>query len=123
MPAKGIRIDGSFNCAIRTTSTIVTAKGTEPPQPVPTRPMHGRRCLRIMNNGRGDLSLRTDIQVMIGSSDASADPIGPGTIIGFGLNIDEFIELPFDDSILVHAVAVIPLPPEATVDLRTIELR
>lgn len=117
MPAKGIQIDASFDCAMRATSTLITAGPGGPPQPVPARPMPGRRWLRIMNNGRIVDGQRVDVQVMIGNQDVSFVP----PIEGFGIEIDEFIDLPFDDSIIVYAVVNLAETP--TADLRTIELR
>jgi len=117
MPAKGIQIDASFDCAMRVTSTLITAGPGGPPQAVPARPMPGRRWLRIMNNGRIVAGQRADVQVMIGNQDiAFVNPIE-----GFGLEIDEFIDLPFDDSIAVYAI--VNVTDNETADLRTIELR
>lgn len=117
MPAKGIRVDSSFNCAIRTTSTIVTTGPGGPPQPVPARAMPGRRWLRIMNNGRLVDSERTDVQVLIGNRDVTFNI----PIKGFGLELDECIDLPFDDSIIVYAI--VNITDDETAALRTIEIR
>lgn len=118
MPAKGIRIDGSFNCAIRTTSTIITASGTDPAQRVPTRAMPGRRSLRIMNNGRPGSSPRADVQLVVGDASVTFVPV----LDGFGLELDEFLELPFDDSVIVFAKISTAAGAESA-DLRTVELR
>lgn len=117
MPAKGIQIDASFDCAMRATSTLITAGPGGPPQPVPAQPMPGRRWLRIMNNGRIVDGQRVDVQVMIGNLDVTF--VNP--IEGFGLEIDEFIDLPFDDSTIVYAI--VNVTSDQTADLRTIELR
>ncbi len=117
MAAKRIQVDASFDCAMRATSTLITAGPGGPPQPVPARPMPGRRWLRIMNNGRIVDGQRVDVQVMIGNQDVTFVP----PIEGFGIEIDEFIDLPFDDSIIVYAVVNLAETP--TADLRTIELR
>ena len=116
MSAKGVKVDASFGCALRATSTLITAGPGGPPQPVPARPMPGRRWLRIMNNGRIVDGQRADVQVMIGNQDITF--VNP--IQGFGIEIDEYIDLPFDDTIVVYAV--VNVAGDETADLRTIEL-
>ena len=119
MIAKGIRVDGSFDCRIRTTSTLISGDPADPPQPVPTRAMPGRRLLRIMNNGLIVDDVRVNIQVVIGNGDVKLSLLATQ---GFGLDLDEFIELPFDDSIIVYAISE-GAGPGSPADLRTIELR
>ena len=118
MPAKGIRVDGSFNCAIRTTSTIVTASGTNPPQPIPERPMRGRRVIRIYNNGETVNNSRSNVDLVIGNRDVFF--LG-SAMQGYGLKLDEFIELPFDDAMIIYAI--IDSSTGDSADLRSLELR
>lgn len=113
MPAKGIKVDGSFDCAIRTAATIVHGTGSHP---VPVRAMPGRRWIRILNIGRVEGGQRINVKVVIGDADVA---MAASTAQGLGLNIDEFIDLPFDDSIALFAIA----EPNETTELRTIELR
>lgn len=113
MPAKGIKVDGSFNCAIRTTATEVAS---DAPRRMPLHAMRGRRWIRILNVGRVDGGQRINVKVVIGDADVA---MAASTAQGFGLDIDEFIDLPFNDSITIFAVA----EPNETTELRTIELR
>ncbi len=112
MPAKGIRIDGSFNCAIRTTATEVSG---DVPQRVPLHALRGRQWIRIYNNGGLENGMRVNVKVVIGDSGVA---LTSTTAQGFGVDIDEYVDLPFDDSIRVFAIA----EPNKTADLRTIEL-
>ena len=114
MPPKGIKVDASLDCAIRTTSTEVAS---DAPQRVPQHAMPGRRRIRIFNNGRIEGATRINVKVMIGLADVSL--ASPSGLQGFGLDIDEFVDLPFDDTIMVHGIA----EAGETADLRTIELR
>ncbi len=114
MPAKGIRVDRSFDCAIRTASTEVASTA---PGRVPIDAMRGRRWIRILNNGRLENGVRVNVKVMIGVADALLASASQQQ--GFGLDIDEFVDLPFDDSIIVYGIA----EAGETSDLRTIELR
>ncbi len=114
MPAKGIKVDASYFGAIRTTSTVVAA---DVPQRVPQHAMRGRRWIRVFNNGRIEGATRINVKVTIGDGDVALRSMSD--IQGFGLDIDEFVDLPFDDSILLYAIA----EAGETADLRTIELR
>ncbi len=113
MPANGIRVDASFDCSIRTTSTEVVS---DAPRRVPLHAMRGRRWIRVFNNGREEGGARISVKVMIG--DASVSLMSSSDQQGFGLDIDEFIDLPFDDSIIVYGIA----EAGEAADLRVIEL-
>ncbi len=113
MPAKGIKVDGSFNCAIRTTATEIAG---DAPRRVPLHAMHGRRWIRILNVGRVEGGQRVNVKVVIGDADVA---MTASTAQGFGLDIDEYVDLPFDDSISPFAIA----EPNETAELRTLELK
>ncbi len=114
MPAKGIQVDASFDCAMRATSTEVDSTG---PRRVPLHAMRGRRWIRVLNNGGLENGTRINVKVMIGFADVLLASASQQQ--GFGLDIDEFVDLPFDDSIIVYGIA----EAGETADLRTIELR
>lgn len=114
MPAKGIRVDASFDCGIRTTSTEVVS---DTPRRVPLHAMRGRRWIRVFNNGGIENGNRINVKVTIGDADVALQ--STSDIQGFGLDIDEYVDLPFDDSINIYAIA----KSGETADLRTIELR
>jgi hypothetical protein len=120
--ANGIRVDSSFCCQIRTQSTLVSAQGTAPAQRVPDNVLPGRRLLRILNAGGIDeKGNRVNVPVVIGNADAKWGS-SPSQISGFPLHLEEFVDLPIDDSIPTFAVTAhyaLALPA----DLRTIELR
>ena len=59
--------------------------------------------------------MRVNVKVVIGDSGVA---LTSTTAQGFGVDIDEYVDLPFDDSIRVFAIA----EPNKTADLRTIEL-
>lgn len=114
MPAKGIKVDGSYNCAIRTTATEVAG---DAPRRVPLHSMRGRRWIRVFNNGREEGASRINVKVMVGLGDVSLASASDQQ--GFGLDIDEFVDLPYDDSMIVYGIA----EAGETADLRTIELK
>lgn len=113
MPATPIQIDGSFDCAIRTTATPVVG-GTA--SRVPATSMPGRRWIRVLNIGRIEGGQRINVKVVVGGPDVALTAL---TAQGYGLDIDEYIDLPFDESIGVFAIA----EPNETAELRTVELR
>jgi len=72
--------------------------------------------MRVFNNGREESGQRVNVKVMIGNGDVV---LTGSAERGFGLDIDEFVDLPFDDSIVVYAIA----ESGETAELRAIELR
>lgn len=114
MLPKGIRVNSSHDCEVRTTSTEVVSAA---PRRVPQHAMRGRRWIRIFNNGGLEGGNRINVKVTIGDADVALQ--STSDIQGFGLDIDEYVDLPFDDSINIYAIA----EPGETADLRTVELR
>ena len=85
--------------------------------------MKGRRWLRILNYGGHDGNQRIDIPVVIGDRGVRWLPAPPQRMKGFVMRLDEFVDLPIDDSIIIYAIVANFAPEEFPADLRTIELR
>ncbi len=112
-------------CRIRATSTRVTARGDiDPPQPIPTVPMPGRKLMMIMNNGRFNAFSPTNIQLFIGGRELRWTALGivDPQSQGFSLQLYDSIELPVDASVSVFALIDPNERPNADADVRILEL-
>lgn len=118
-----LRIDTSFSCRIRTGRTLIASQAdVSGPQPVPARPMPGRRWLRIFNHGLVDVTPIQDAFVVVGDQSIRWNSTTPFDWSGYGLQLLEFVDLAVDETVPVYAMADVLLQTGARVDLRTIEL-
>lgn len=120
-----IPVDRSARCQIRTARTLVpsqkSAQGTTPVA-VPSRPLPGRRWLRILNHGLDGDPTRNGVFVVIGGPDVRWTSASPQTICGYGLERLECIDLAIEAPTTVYCVADPGLDDGEFIDLRTIEL-